>query len=109
MVVWGEEAAQGRPPFKFGRTEWRLLGWQLAIAAPIGFFGIVAYLGSALFSELSESQQSNTAVFGLVVLTGIVWSIFWFVALILSGVRLSMVMALWPPSTGRSALERRGK
>lgn len=32
MVVLGKDEAARRPLFTFGRREWRLLGWQLAVA-----------------------------------------------------------------------------
>lgn len=66
MVVLGKEEGARRPVFAFGRREWRLLGWQIAVMfSAFAVLGLCGALLAAIYIAMGKSAVAIALCLGL--------------------------------------------
>jgi hypothetical protein len=89
FVVLGPAETAGRPQMSFSRREWRLLSWQLAIVAITVVIAFACFAITQVLIDFADSRASMPIFF-----VGYIWTVAWFISILLMLTRLSMALVL---------------
>lgn len=84
LIIDGPQALAGRPPFSFGRPEWRMLLWAMAL-------GLVLAVPMVIAGAVAIPFATGDLPAGQVPLMPVLLAVFFFILLVLASLRLSLI------------------